>query len=564
MQALNRKLLRDLWRIKGQGLAISMVIAVGVLTFITYLSTFDSLQATRSAYYERYRFAHVFASLKRAPLMLGNRIAAIPGVSQTETRVVVDVTLDVDGMEEPATGRLVSIPEVRREILNDIVLSSGRYIDSGRPDEVIASEGFALAHGLLPGDSVRAILNGRMRDLEIVGIGLSPEYIYTIRPGELIPDDARFGVFWMERRALTAAFDMEGGFNDVALMLMPGTRAEGVIQDLDVLLRPYGGWGAIPRALQLSHWSVDNELKGLQGFGMAVPMIFLSVAAFLLHVVLRRIVSVQREQIATLKALGYPNRYIALHYSCWALAISLGGTLIGTLAGTWLGRQMLGMYNAYFRFPELEYHLEPSVVASAILIGVAAAIFGANSAVRQAVRLQPAEAMRPQPPATYRVSLAERFGLRWLLSQPARIVMRNIERQPMRSLISVGGIASSLAILIAGVFAIDSMDVMMDTQFRVAQRQDVQVSFAEPVSPSGIHALDRLPGVIAAEPIRSAPVRFRSGVRSRQSAITGLPARTELYRVIDVRSMRQFVLPPEGLVLSSSLASVLDVEPEAR
>ena len=304
MGALNRKLFRDLWRIKGQGLAISAVIGVGVLMFIMYLSTFHSLQLTRSTYYERQRFAHVFASLKRAPLSLHNRIASIPGVSQAETRVVVDVTLDIEGLEEPATGRLVSIPDQRREILNDIVLSTGRWIDPNRPDEVIISEGFAQAHDLLPGDSVRAILNGRRRSLRVVGIGLSPEYIYSIRPGELIPDDSRFGVFWMERRALAAAFDMEGGFNDVALLLMPGTLPEAVIQELDELLRPYGGWGAIPRALQLSHWSVDQELMGLQAAGVAVPVVFLAVAGFLLHIVLRRIVAVQREQIATLKALG--------------------------------------------------------------------------------------------------------------------------------------------------------------------------------------------------------------------------------------------------------------------
>ncbi|MDE0126919.1 MAG: ABC transporter permease [Bryobacterales bacterium] len=415
MQALNRKLLRDLWRIKGQATAISMVIAVGVLMYIMYLSAFDSLQVTRSSYYERQRFADVFASLKRAPLSLGSRIASIPGVSQAETRVVVDVTLDVEGLAEPATGRLVSVPDRQRQILNDVALSAGRYIEAGRPDEVIVSEGFAQAHLLRPGSTVRAILNGRRRDLEVVGIGLSPEYIYTIRPGDLMPDDKRFGVFWMERRALAAAFDMEGGFNDVALTLMPGTEPDAVIDALDDLLRPYGGWGAIPRALQLSHWSVDNELKGLQGAGIVVPMVFLGVAAFLLHVVLRRIVAVQREQIATLKALGYSNRLLATHYVQWALAISLLGTLAGTAGGMLLGRGMLSLYNEFFRFPELEYRLEPEVVVGAVAIGIVAAILGANSAVRQAVRLQPAEAMRPEPPTKFRVSVAERLGLGRLL-----------------------------------------------------------------------------------------------------------------------------------------------------
>ncbi len=559
MRALNRKLVRDLWQIKSQGAAIGAVICVGVLMFVMYLSAFDSLQLTRSAYYEHQRFAHVFASLKRAPLALHARIAGIPGVSKVETRVVMDVNLDVEGLAEPATGRLISIPDRRRDILNDILLSEGRYIDPARPDEVIVNEGFAQAHNLRPGDRVRAVLNGRLRDLAIVGIGLSPEYIYTIRPGDFIPDDARFAIFWMERRALASAFDMEGAFNDVALLLMPGAIEKDVISRLDDLLRPYGGWGAIPRDLQLSHWSVDNELKGLQSAGVAIPMVFLAVAVFLLHVVLRRIVAVQREQIATLKALGYPNRSIALHYTWWALAISLIGTLGGTLGGQLLGEGMLGMYNQYFRFPSLEYRLLPDVVAAAVLIGIVAAVIGALSAVRQAARLQPAEAMRPEPPGNYRVSLAERLGLRWLLSQPARIILRNVERQPLRSMISIGGIACAVAVLIVGTFSIDSVELMMNIQFGLAQRQDVQLSFVEAVSPRGIHAVQRLPGVITVEPVRSVPVRLHAENRSRQVSIAGLPGRGDLFRVLDVETLQRTPLPEHGIVLSSSLAQALDV-----
>ena len=561
MQALDRKLFRDLWRIKGQALAISMVIAVGVLMLIAYRSNFDSLQSTRDVYYEHQRFGHVFATLKRAPLVLGNRISAIPGVAQAETRVVFDVALDVEGLAEPATGRLVSIPERQREIVNDVVLVRGRYIEPGRSDEVILSKGFADANRLRLGDTVGAILNGRRRDLEIVGVGLSPEYVYTIRPGEMIPDNTRFGVFWMGRRALAAAFDMEGGFNDVSLLLRPGAQEETVIQALDDLLRPYGGWGAIPRDLQLSHWSVQNELNGIRVAGVIIPLVFLGVAAFLLHVVLHRIVSVQREQIATLKALGYRQLSIALHYTYWALAISLTGTLIGTVCGALLGRGMLSMYNDFFRFPVLEYRLDPVVVAGAVVLGIFAAVFGARASVRRAVRLQPAEAMRPEPPAKYSASLVERLGLRRLLSQPARIILRNIERQPVRSAITIGGIALSLAVLIVGMFAVDSLDLMMDMQFRISQRQDLQLTFTEPVSPDGVYSMQRLPGVMMAEPVLSVPVRLRSGQRSRQLSITGLPDVPQLFRVIDVDTLSPADLSHDGVVLAERLADVLDVRP---
>ena len=559
MRALDHKLLRDLWKIRGQAFAISLVIGAGVAMWITYLSAFDSLRLTQSAYYDRYRFADVFAGLKRAPWRLRDQIAEIPGVAAVETRVVVDVTLDVEGLAEPATGRLISIPARQRAMLNDVVIRTGRYLNANRPDEVLASEAFANAHSLGPGDSVTALINGRRRALEIVGLALSPEYVYTIRRGEMIPDDTRFGIFWMDRRALAAAFDMEGGFNDVTLTLLPGAAEPEVIARLDHLLEPYGGLGAIPRALQLSHWSVDNEMAGLQGLGRILPLIFLVIAAFLLNVVLTRTVSVQREQIAALKALGYTTTAIAGHYTKWALAIGVTGAVIGTASGAVLGSAMMSMYNQFFRFPILEYRLLPAVVIGAVAVSLVAAILGAFGAVRRAVRLPPAEAMRPQPPARYRESWVERAGLKPLFSQPARIVLRNIQRHPVRTLVSIVGIAFAVAMLIVGTFSLDALDVVMDVQFNVAQRQDATLTFVEPVSARAFHEIEHLPGVISAEPLRAVPVRLHFGHRSRQVAITGLPSQARLNRVLDVASVTPVTLPPDGLVLSLTLADVLGV-----
>ena len=560
MRAIHRKLLRDLWHIKGQGLAISLVIGAGVTMFIMYLSTFESLRRTQETYYDRYRFADVFASLKRAPLWLEDRIEQIPGVAQVETRVVVNVTLDVEDLAEPVLGRLISIPERDIATLNDVALQKGRYIEPGRSDEVLVSEGFALARGLEPGDSIAAILNGRRRELELVGIALSPEYVYNIRPGEMIPDEGRFGLFWMGREALATAFDMEGGFNDVSLRLMPGASEADAIARLDRLLETYGGLGAIPRSLQLSHWYLDSELVSLQSVGMVIPMIFLAVAAFLLNVVMTRIISVQREQIAALKALGYSSLEVGMHYVQWSLVIALLGGAVGTVGGTWLGSGMISLYNQYFRFPFLAYKLSTDVALGAVLISFIAAIFGAFGAVRRAVRLPPAEAMRPEPPASYKQSWYERAGLTRWLSQPARMVLRNIQRSPGRAAASVIGIAFAAAMLIVGLFFIDAMDELMWVQFNVVQRQDVTVTFVEPASASALHEIRRLPGVVYTESLRSVPVRLRHDHRSRQVAIMGLERAPQLNRVIDA-SLAPVELPPEGLVLSSKLAELLDVSP---
>jgi putative ABC transport system permease protein len=558
VRALDRKLLRDLWHLRGQAIAIAAVIGAGLAMYVGYLSTFASLERSQARYYEQYRFADVFGQLQRAPLSLGADIAAIPGVAAVETRVVADVTLDVPGLDEPALGRLVSIPVPMRPMLNGLFLRSGRLPEPGRPDEVVASELFTEANALAPGAAVGAIINGRRRTLRIVGVALSPEYIVTVRPGELIPDNRRFGVLWMDRRAIGTAFDMEGGFNDVALALAPGAQEAAVLEALDRLLQPYGGFGAIPRALQISHWTIANELAQLQGMGLAIPLIFLGVAAFLLNVVLTRIVAVQREQIAALKALGYANREIGWHFAKWSLAVGGAGSAIGLGAGAWMGQAMMGLYNAFFRFPVLDYQLAAPVVVTAVGISLGSALLGALGAVRRAVRLPPAEAMRPESPGRYRPSVLERAGIGRLFGPPGRMVVRGVERQPVRTLTSIVGIGFASAMLVLGMFFIDAIDEVLRVQFTVVQRQDVTVSFVEPQSAGAFHALQRLDGVLAVEPARVLAVRLRAGQRSRQIAITGVVPAPRLQRVVDT-SAEPVPLPPAGLVLSRSLAELLGV-----
>ncbi|MFO0947268.1 MAG: ABC transporter permease [Planctomycetota bacterium] len=351
MRALDRKLLRDLWDVKEQAFAIALVIGCGVATFVMALSTLNSLQLTQQTYYDRYRFAHVFARVKRAPQSLVARIAEIPGVGNVETRVVQDVTLDVEGMSEPAVGRLISIPESAEPALNALYLRRGRMIEPGHGDEVLVSEGFAQVHQLNPGDKIAAIINGRKKFLKIVGIALSPEYIFQIGTGDLFPDDRRFAVFWMGRIPLEAAFDMDGAFNDVTLSLMPNASEKEVIRRLDQLTDPYGAIGAYGREDQVSHRFVSDEIKQLRTMGILGPSIFLSVAAFLLNVVLARIISTQREQIAVLKAFGYTNVAVGVHFLKMVLIISLLGALVGTGFGAWLGHGLTGLYTRFYRFP---------------------------------------------------------------------------------------------------------------------------------------------------------------------------------------------------------------------
>ncbi len=357
MTALHHKLMRDLWQMRGQFVSICLVMACGVSTFVMSLSTLQSLRQTLETYYERYRFADLFGQLKRAPNALADRIKAIPGVARVQTRVVVHVTLDVPGMSEPALGRLISIPEHPREEMNDLHLRRGRFIEAGRAGEVLVTEGFANAHGLHPGDHLHAVINGRKQRLRIVGVVLSPEFIHQIRPGELIPDDRRYGVFWMSYPELAAALDMDGAFNDICFSLTRQASPQEVTRQVDALIAPFGGLAAYGREDHPSLQFVSNELKELRGMALVVPGIFLSVTAFLLYIVLTRLVLTQREQIAALKAFGYTRWEVGIHYGEMALLITVPGTGLGLISGAWLGHSVTVLYTRFFHFPIFTYVL---------------------------------------------------------------------------------------------------------------------------------------------------------------------------------------------------------------
>ena len=558
VSSLNRKLLRDVLAMRGQAIAVAAVVAVGIAMYVMYLSNFDSLLRTQQAFYAEQRFADVFMSLERAPLSMAGRIAELPGVTAVETRVTAMVTLDLEGVNQPATGLLSSIPVDQRPEVNDLFLRDGRWIDGTRLDEVLASEGFFDANGFVLGDTVGAVINGRLRRLTIVGVALSPEHIYSIPPGEIIPDDSRFGILWMERRALASAFDMEGGFNDVVLQLAPEASSDEVIARLDDLLEPYGALGAVPRALQLSHWTIENELRQLQNFGLIIPVIFLMVAAFILNVALTRALALQRTQIAALKALGYDNFAIGWHYIKWALIIGLAGAVLGIVGGAWVGGFLIELYNEYFRFPVLLYRVEADVVLTATAFTLVAAALGAFSAVRRAVRIPPAEAMRPEAPSGYRRSAFEALPLVRSAGMATRMVVRNLLRHPLRAAASISGIGFGIAILMMSFSFLGAIDSMIATQFWEAERQNVTVNLRQIRSADARYALMRLPGVVTVEPQRTVSARIRAGHRHRALAITGISDGARLRRIVD-RQGAVVRLPTSGLVLSRLLGEILGV-----
>lgn len=553
MHALDRKLWRDLKHLRGQAFAIAAVMASGVAGFIMFLSTLDSLQLSRELYYRDYRFAEIFAPLKRAPESLRQRIAEIDGVDKVDTRVVAPLTIDIKGFPDPVIGVVTSIPDSGDPLLNRIYLRSGRLVESGRSNEVVISKPFAEAHGFQPGDKLHIIIRGKRKQLRIVGIGGSPEYIYQLSPVSAFPDHERFGVMWMARTPLSHAYDMEGAFNSVVLTLSRDANAQDVIDRLDLILKPYGSTGAFVRDDQGSHKFITQELQQLENLSGLFPIIFLGVAAFLLNVVVTRLVGTQREQIAALKAFGYGNLAIAIHFLKLILVIVMAGIIVGIAVGAWLGVVLSEIYVELFRLPFLDFELRPARIAQAASFTVAAGLLGTLAAVRIAVKLKPAEAMRPEAPAVYHQTFIEAIGLKRLFSAPTRMILRHISHKPIKSALSVLGIAFACAILMTGRFQEDTITFMMDVHYGISERSDIFLLFSEPTSYKALSELRSLLGVEYGEAVRGVPARLIYEHRSYRAYIWGYEPKGEIKRLVNT-DLKPVSLPRSGIVLNEYLA----------
>lgn len=559
MAMLDIKLLRDLRRMWAQSLAIAFVVAGGVASLVMAVGSLTSLEETRIAYYERLQFGDVFAVARRAPKALLAQIAEIPGVAAVEGRITRLALLDIPQFSPPATGLFISLPEGGQPRLNQLYLRRGRFPLATSEQEVVVTDGFARAHRFEPGSRFSAILNGRKRDLVIVGTAMSPEFIYSMGPGDRMPDDRRFAIVWMPEKALASAYDLDGAFSSVSLKLLPDASEPQVIKRLDALLDRYGGQAAYGRRDQVSHAYIEHGMDMLRNMSHTLPPIFLLVAAFLINLTLARIVALEREQIGLLKALGYSDRAIGLHYLKFVIVVVAIGIAVGAFAGNLLGNHVTRLYADIIHFPFLIFAATPTIYLIAAALSLCTGIAGAIQALRGVANLPPAVAMQPPAPPRFRRVLPA-GSARHLLSQPYVMMARNVTAHPVRAAFTVVGISLSTGILVASLFLGGTMESLIDVTFFMADRQDGTVRFVERRNAHAVGLVAHLPGVVAVEPYREVPIRIRKGPLERRVMLNARPADAVLSRVIDV-NLRPVVLPEGSLAISSWLGDLIAAKP---
>ena len=560
MHVLDRKLVRDLQRMRSLVLAISLVIAAGVAVLVLAFGARRSLYESREAFYERSNYAQIFVSASRIPNSVISSLAEIPGVKGIDAGITKAAILDIESMALPAVASILSLPASGPPEINKSHIRTGRLPDPMWPDEVAISGSFADAHEFVIGSEFAAILNGRRRTLSVVGTLLSPEYIYSIGPGDRMPDDKRFGVIWLSHRAATSAFDFDGAFNRAALLLTGDANIDSVIDEVDDLLEPYGGTGAHSRDLQVSHAFLDAELKQLKSMSNILPPIFFVVAAFLVNMVIGRIVKLDREQIGLLKALGYFDRQVIAHYLKFVFMIAAIGIALGWISGYWLGLELTRLYTRFFRLPYLVYVNYLDTYAISAIAAISAAMFGAVRSVGSISQLSPATAMSPPAPIRYKHHLVDRLGNWFGISQPVRMILRSLTRWPLRTLATTSGIALSLALLIASLFIRNSLEYLVEASYFQAERQHASLALNSAVGIGVVDSVQRFPAVLSAEADRTVAVRLHGDRFTKIVPLRGSTRTASLSRVVDLNS-NSLVDSGEGIVLSERLAERINVKP---
>ncbi len=562
MKTLDRKLLREVKHSRGLILTITSLMAVGVMCFIYMHSAYDNLNLAKEQYYSQCRMADFWIDVKKAPLAELAALTKIPGISEIRPRIQSFATVDLERVEEPLNSLVLSLPDTQRPVINDIVLKRGGYFTGRRRNEVIVNDAFARQHGLYPGGWIHLLLNNRREELMIVGTAISSEFVYLVGPGNITPDPEHFGVFYLPQSYAEEVFDFDGAANQVVGLLSPEVRErpEETLRRAELLLGDYGVFSTTARKDQPSNHFLSDEIRSLGTFASILPTIFLAVAALVLNVLMVRLIDQQRSTIGMLKALGYSNGEIFVHFVKFGALIGLASGLPGLAAGYGMAELITKIYHRFFEFPNLVNRVYPVWYLTGLAIAIVCALVGTVHGARLALRLQPAEAMRPRPPVAGGRIWLERFARLWRrLGFGWRMTLRNLVRHRLRTGVGIMSVAFGAGLMVAGFMLREGVEYIVEFQFNQVMRSDFDLTFKDERSSEAVVEARRLPGVERAEPVLDVAGDFFHGPYRHKGVVTGLAADARLTVPRD-RVGRSVRVPEAGLAMTRKLAQLLHVE----
>lgn len=555
-----KKFYRDLGESKGQFISVLAVVVIGVMFYTGLYSALEGLSVAGREYFAEYRMGDLWGSMYRAPEGVVKRIEAVPGVKMVTGRVVQDVRISMEARE--AMVRLISLPDEKVNVVNDIQLKSGSYFSKDVGNQCIVSEDFFKAHKLAIGQTIEPIVSGDRVKLKIVGTAKSPEYTYEIREAsELIPDPERFGVVYVKKSYLQSVLDFKGSINDISVLLEQQSDIKKVRDQMEKVLTQYGLTGIVEKKDQLSYSMFNTDVSSLESIAAIFPMLFFIASAVIIYITMTRMIENQRMLMGVLKALGYSNLDIMLHYQTYPLLVGILGSIIGVLIGVFfVGEALLNLFNMIYNLPTRETAVHLSIVLPAAFLGLSFCVAAGYNACRKELHLVPAESMRPKPPASGKKLFLENLRLLWKnINFSWKIIFRNLFRYKKRSaMASIGIIFSTVLLLVAMGFQ-NSIDYLMQKQFYDIQRFDIKINLSGMMNADELNYIKSMDHIKSVEPILESGMEITSGWRKKDIGIVALGSESKLYGVFD-KSGNPITPPGDGILLPVRLMDKLDLQ----
>lgn len=558
---LLRKLLRDFAASKWQYAAIGAMVMLGVAFYNASYAAYLNLNGSYERSFNVLRFEDFSVQFHAAPKRVASRIAQVRGVQAVEGRLVEDVILELPGkvQSRKLIGRLISMPVGRELALNRLKLVEGATLGSNSRREILLEASFAQHHLLKPGAWVEAVRGSSRVRLRVAGIVQSPEYLYVVRSKQdLMASPDTFGVMFVSDEVLGPLVGKPDLINEVHGRFTAAARPDSTLRQVQAALAGYRPDDPVLRADQPSYQMLMQDVQGFRIYAVMFPAFFLSVAAVAVYTLLLRLVHQERPIIGLFRSLGFSRRTVVWHYLLGATCLGLVAGVLGGAVGLWLAHWTSMGYMSMLQVPEKEVIARGSVLAAGVGIGVLTCAVGAFFPARFASRIQPAEAMRPAAPSFGSRSLRLDFlfpRMRLL----GRIPLRNLFRQPRRTLSTLFGIVAGIALMMTAKGLLDSSEIAMDELISGSYRYDMRLDFLRPQTTAALNRVRSWPGVVRAEGVLEAPVEFRHGEERYAAMLSGQGEAAALHRLTDDRG-NKIVLPREGAIFGPSLRKRLQLE----
>ena len=559
MKKLDLRLLRMIKNTKGQFISITIIIAAALCIYVLFNMTSVNIRDSINYYYDLTNINDIHVQLIKIPQGTLRELRNIEGVKEVQGRISFDVPLRVQNKEEKVSIRMITLTD-EGEKINKLYYLSGNSVNMGSND-VILLEQFAKARGIKPGDVITPYINGREHKLNISGVAASPEFIYLMENDQsLLPANEKFGVAYVSEAFAQSVYGYRGSYNELLITVEDGSRIDDVVEIIEKKLDKYGVKRIIKLEDQLSNNVLIQKMDGIDQMAAAIPVLFLTVAAIIISIMLSRIVNNDRMAIGVLKAMGYGNIRVLSHYTKYSLSIGLVGAILGILGGLLLSVPFSNVFIVYFNIPLMKtdiyygYMIKAIVLTSIFCIG--SGLFGAKSVIN----IMPADSLRPEAPKSGKRILLERIEWVWhSLSFSWKMVIRNIARTKRRFALLVLGLALTYAINTVPLFEGIAIPEMFNLQYGKYQKMDYSIDFSHPMNKSVMVDLKKLIDVDHMEAKVEYPFKLTNGWRERNVFVIGVPHNTSLYEFRD-SNQRVVYLKPNSILIAKALSKTLSIK----